>query len=193
VPIRSLLIDAAGKARLDVGSGIVIDSRPAAEWAECHLKSRFLTALPKGLRLIETLRLEPGAGYPSSRAPGAPRRLGSGLRFSVRRSGLPRRLAQIHADAARRVRVTLGQAGDFSFEKPASRPARREIRRPSWCPPPRGQPRPAAAPQDHRPRALRFGARPGDGRRAFRRGVPERKGELTEGARTNVFVERAAC
>lgn len=117
VPIRSLFIDPAGKARLDVGSGIVIDSRAEAEWAECHLKSRFLTTLPKGLRLIETLRFEPGLGYPFlaehlERLTASATAFGFPFDPAAFRAGL----AQVHAAEAHRVRVTLSQAGDLSFE-----------------------------------------------------------------------------
>jgi len=44
VAIRSLFIDAAQRATLGVGSGIVVDSSAEAELAECHLKTRFLAA-----------------------------------------------------------------------------------------------------------------------------------------------------
>ena len=117
VPIRSLFIDPTGQARLDVGSGIVIDSRAESEWAECHLKSRFLTNLPKGLRLIETLRFEPGVGYPFlaehlERLSASAAAFGFPFDPAAFRAGL----AQIDASEPRRVRVTLGQAGDLGFE-----------------------------------------------------------------------------
>ena len=64
VPIRTLELDDAlqlgGEAagtralRLAVGSGIVIDSDPAAEWQECWDKLRFVTAHDPGFGLIET-------------------------------------------------------------------------------------------------------------------------------------------
>ena len=64
VPIRTLEADdarhttgdAAGTraARLGVGSGVVIDSDPAAEWQECWDKLRFLTAHDPGFGLLET-------------------------------------------------------------------------------------------------------------------------------------------
>ena len=44
VPIRTAVIEHQ-KGRYDVGSGIVWDSRPAAEYAECALKARVLTDL----------------------------------------------------------------------------------------------------------------------------------------------------
>lgn len=192
VPIRSLFIDAAGKARLDVGSGIVIDSRAGAEWAECHLKSRFLTALPKGLRLIETLRLEPGAGYPfltehlERLAASA-----AAFDFPFDEAAFLAGLAQIHAADARRVRVTLGQAGDFSFEN-ASLAAGALGDSPTIVVSPcrvdsrdlllRHKTTARALYDSELARVMAAGH--------FDAVFLNEKGELTEGARTNVFVER---
>jgi para-aminobenzoate synthetase/4-amino-4-deoxychorismate lyase len=58
VAIRTLsLIGDIGS--MGVGSGIVIDSDPAAEWGECQLKAQFLTQpnhrLPADFSLVETL------------------------------------------------------------------------------------------------------------------------------------------
>ncbi|HPT50955.1 MAG TPA: aminodeoxychorismate synthase component I [Accumulibacter sp.] len=50
-------------ARLGIGSGIVADADPRREYAECLLKARFLTAGDPGFELFETLRLTAG-GYP---------------------------------------------------------------------------------------------------------------------------------
>ncbi|WP_348751788.1 aminodeoxychorismate synthase component I [uncultured Aquincola sp.] len=49
-------------ARLGVGAGIVLDSVPEDEFEECRLKARFLTGLPPGFELFETLRFEPASG-----------------------------------------------------------------------------------------------------------------------------------
>ncbi len=57
------------RARLGVGSGIVIDADPAREYAECLLKAEFLTGFDPGFELIETLRLQ----QPAASAPGLPR------------------------------------------------------------------------------------------------------------------------
>ncbi len=69
VAIRTLSIPAKGQACIGVGGGIVIDSNAVSEAAETRLKARFLSGLPRltadqaPLKLIETLRWEPGAGY----------------------------------------------------------------------------------------------------------------------------------
>jgi para-aminobenzoate synthetase/4-amino-4-deoxychorismate lyase len=64
VPIRTIVMDAERRIRLGLGSGIVADSQPPAEWAECLLKDRFLTQLRAPFGLIETLRCEPAAAEP---------------------------------------------------------------------------------------------------------------------------------
>ena len=61
VAIRTFEVGQDKRARLGVGSGIVIDSNPAAEYAECLLKARFLTGFDPGFELIETMRLQHGS------------------------------------------------------------------------------------------------------------------------------------
>lgn len=62
VPIRTLVLR-DGQGEMGIGSGIVADSEPAAEWAESLLKARFLAGASRDFRLIETLLWRPGAGY----------------------------------------------------------------------------------------------------------------------------------
>ncbi len=54
VAIRTLEFD-GGKGTMGVGSGIVIDSDPAEEYRECLLKAAFLTQSPSEFSLIETM------------------------------------------------------------------------------------------------------------------------------------------
>jgi para-aminobenzoate synthetase/4-amino-4-deoxychorismate lyase len=60
VPIRTLALqeprNGVRRGELGVGAGIVFDSDPAAEYAECQLKARFLTGLPNEFELFETIR-----------------------------------------------------------------------------------------------------------------------------------------
>jgi para-aminobenzoate synthetase/4-amino-4-deoxychorismate lyase len=63
VPIRTLEIAPDGQGRMGIGSGVVADSRGPAEWQECLAKARFLTQADPGIQLIETLRREDG-NYP---------------------------------------------------------------------------------------------------------------------------------
>lgn len=60
VAIRTLSLQSDQSGCMGVGSGIVADSDARAEWQECLLKSAFLRASDPGFSLIETLRLETG-------------------------------------------------------------------------------------------------------------------------------------
>lgn len=62
VPIRTVVLE-DGRGEMGIGSGIVFDSDPAAEWAECLLKGRFLTCTGPDFQLIETLLWRPESGY----------------------------------------------------------------------------------------------------------------------------------
>jgi para-aminobenzoate synthetase/4-amino-4-deoxychorismate lyase len=63
VAIRTVELAAGQRGKLGVGSGIVADADPAREYAECLLKASFLSSFDPGFELFETLRLENGA-YP---------------------------------------------------------------------------------------------------------------------------------
>jgi para-aminobenzoate synthetase/4-amino-4-deoxychorismate lyase len=62
VAIRTVVIDAAG-GEMGIGSGIVADSKMEAEFEECLLKAQFLTRAEAPFELIETLRYERGVGF----------------------------------------------------------------------------------------------------------------------------------
>ncbi|QID17980.1 aminodeoxychorismate synthase component I [Nitrogeniibacter mangrovi] len=64
VPIRTLEIRRDGRTRCGTGSGIVFDSVPDEEWRECLLKTAFLADLPESLALIETIRCNGGLRDP---------------------------------------------------------------------------------------------------------------------------------
>lgn len=59
VAIRTLTIS-GGQGELGIGGGVVQDSRQDDEYAECLLKARFFTDARRPLCLIETLRREDG-------------------------------------------------------------------------------------------------------------------------------------
>ncbi len=62
VPIRTLELS-GGRGSMGIGSGVVHDSDPGAEWQECLLKGRFLTRPAPVFHLIETLLWLPDDGY----------------------------------------------------------------------------------------------------------------------------------
>lgn len=115
VAIRTLQVDAGGGVRYGVGGGIVWDSEPGAEYAECLLKASFVTRADPGFLLIETLRLEDGS-FPLldlhlDRLQASAR----GLGFVCDRQGIAdtlQTLAAKHGQGMHRVRLTLGRAGD---------------------------------------------------------------------------------
>lgn len=64
VAIRTLLIDTRARAaEMGVGSGIVYDSNPEQEFAECRLKADFLTKKAQSFQLIETMSWQPRKGF----------------------------------------------------------------------------------------------------------------------------------
>jgi len=192
VPIRTLTLDPAGEARLDVGSGVVHDSVAAAEWAECQLKARFLTALPKSLRLIETLRYDPAEGYPYlaehlERLSASAARFG----FAFDEDAFRDLLATVTADEALRVRVTLGEHGDFTLEHfpiaagaPGAAPTVVQSLRPvdSRDLLLRHKTTARARYDEELARAITAGH--------FDAIFVNERGELTEGARSNLFVQQ---
>ena len=52
----------ATKARLGLGSGLVVDSVPSNEWAECLLKGDFVRRESQDFDLIETMGFDPSEG-----------------------------------------------------------------------------------------------------------------------------------
>jgi len=66
VAIRTITLGAEASglrpARLGIGAGIVLDSHADDEFEECRLKARFLTGLPPGFELFETMRATRGQG-----------------------------------------------------------------------------------------------------------------------------------
>jgi para-aminobenzoate synthetase/4-amino-4-deoxychorismate lyase len=60
VAIRTIELTSGNRGRLHVGSGIVADSSANSEYAECWSKARFLTELQSDFALLETLLLDRG-------------------------------------------------------------------------------------------------------------------------------------
>ena len=115
VAIRTLTI-AGGRGSIGLGGGVVHDSEAAREYAECQVKARFLTAGRRPIELIETLRHDEAAGF---------LRLASHFQRMAASAGVfglcfDERLARQALDAAvagkagpLRVRLALDEAGQF--------------------------------------------------------------------------------
>lgn len=148
VAIRTLCLHegtAQGKTgTLGIGSGIVTDSVPAEEWAECLLKADFLRRLEPsfstpatgvataGLQLIETLRLENGA-YPElaghlARLQRSSQALGFACDLVAIRAALLAYAQSLSAPLVLspptcwRVRLTLDKAGEWAITSGALAP-----------------------------------------------------------------------
>lgn len=125
VAIRTLVLDKkSGMGEMGVGSGIVHDSEIDDEYRECLLKSRFLTESPSDFELIETMRWEPGRGFLLQRL--HERRLQRSAEYfgfpyhpNVLRSTLKKYDALLRKESKRRqsfrVRLTLGRNGIISL------------------------------------------------------------------------------
>jgi len=118
VAIRTLELDPLGKARIGVGSGIVADADAASEYAECLLKASFLTDSDPGFELFETLRLEAGR-YPLLRFHLERLQASAGsLGFACILPSLAAALAATataHSDGVFRVRLALRHDGSHAI------------------------------------------------------------------------------
>lgn len=64
VAIRTVSLDTrSGAGEMGIGSGVVWDSESKAEYRECVLKGRFLSEPGSSFQLIETLRWDPQEGW----------------------------------------------------------------------------------------------------------------------------------
>ncbi|WP_153109441.1 aminodeoxychorismate synthase component I [Propionivibrio limicola] len=122
VAIRTLDLAADGTGTLGVGSGIVIDAEAEREYAECLLKARFLAGFDPGFELIETLRLEEG-GYPLlafhlDRLRASSQALGFACDMAHIREALIEH-AVAHSDEVCRVRLTLAHSGRWQITSSA--------------------------------------------------------------------------
>ncbi len=190
VAIRTLLTQ-DGHYEMGIGSGIVADSAPAAEWEETRLKSRFFFAPAREFELLETLRWSAAEGFVLLEA--HLRRLARSARyfgypFSRRRALAALAAAESSGPGPWRVRLLLERPGRL---------------RSTWEPLP---PLPAGGPEvvlsARRTSAAepllyhkttRRGLYEGELSRARRRGFTEvlftnAEGYLTEGAFTNLMV-----
>ena len=187
VAIRTLTVWKGASGELGIGGGVVQDSRAADEYAECLLKAQFFETVRKPLELIETLRWQSGFTRLTShlaRMEESARIFGLAFDRAAAQDALEK--AVIGRTGQLRVRLTLNEAGrheatahDLPFNPP------------HWTY--------AISPQrtDSRDLFLRHKT---NWRELYesevkRLGTDEvifmnERGEITEGARSNVFVVR---
>lgn len=114
VAIRTIVLDGEGRGRMGVGSGVVIDGDALAEYRECLLKARFLTSFDPGFQLIETLRLASGAFPLLSGHLSRLRASATELGFAFDESAVMASLTQLresHLSGLWRVRLVLSHGG----------------------------------------------------------------------------------
>jgi para-aminobenzoate synthetase / 4-amino-4-deoxychorismate lyase len=134
VPIRTLTLQPDGTGTLGIGSGIVADSDPAGELAECRWKARFVTSLAAEFQLIETLLLDPGKRDPYPLLDAHLQRLTASARyFDFRcdadriRAALLAHARELGAGGPQRTRLLLGKNGDFDIRSMPIEPASGEM------------------------------------------------------------------
>ena len=108
------------RGEMGIGSGIVADSDPGAEFEECLLKARFLTEPYEPFRLIETLRWRASEGYALlerhlARLAASAAHFGFACDLGEVRARLTAR-GETFASDDMRVRLTLGEEGDIEIE-----------------------------------------------------------------------------
>ncbi len=194
VPIRTLRVERDGQCHLDVGSGIVADSVPEEELAECLAKARFVRE--DGLQLIETLRCEAGQPSPWPLLAYHLQRLrdsAQALHFAYREADILSALSQ-HTQTltagTHRLRLLLSRDGRVSLssaplEALHTQPRIRLAAQSLDAADPRLQHKTSA--RSFYDTALQAAIAEG----FFDEMFCNTRGELCEGARSNLFIERA--
>ncbi|GGB25929.1 aminodeoxychorismate synthase, component I [Sphingomonas metalli] len=192
VAIRTLAIPAgATQATLSLGSGIVADSDPAAEWEECLTKGAFISGGTPTPDLIETMAFDPEEGLLRldlhlARMKASAAALGFAFDRHAARNEL--QAATFRLRGPRRIRLVLAPSGAVAIESgplPAvpDRPMTVAIRP---LPVPPGDLRLRHKTAD---RGFYDAARRAAGTEEV---VFEHDGRLTEGSFTSIFVPRGA-
>ncbi|GAA0458816.1 MULTISPECIES: aminodeoxychorismate synthase component I [Sphingomonas] len=191
VAIRTLhLKPDAEAATLGLGSGVVADSTPAAEWRECHDKARFLTNGQRRFDLIETMAFDPHRGIPLlerhlERLKASARRLGFAFDRHAARNEL--QAATFRLEQPSRVRLLLSPSGAIAVEAGPLPPAPSEPVSIALVPLPVS---PADFRLRHKTSDRRFYDAARQGLGCFDVAFVAPDGQVTEGSFTSIFVER---
>jgi para-aminobenzoate synthetase/4-amino-4-deoxychorismate lyase len=191
VLIRTLeWVRGSTRANLGLGSGVVVDSKPRDEWAECRLKGVFVERERQSFDLIETMRFDPQEGILElGRHLDRMGASSDALDFRFDRHAARNELQAATFGRKERamVRLLLSPTGAMAiqvkrFERPGETPVEVAVR-----------PLPVESSDfrlRHKTTDRRFydRARQEDG--AYETIFVDGDGRLTEGSRTNIFVER---
>jgi para-aminobenzoate synthetase/4-amino-4-deoxychorismate lyase len=198
VPIRTLTLRAPDsphglrKGEMGVGAGIVFDSDPLEEYAECQLKARFLTGLKNDFEIFETMRAthDGGARHRQrhlARLAASAKYFGFSWDAAAADAYLDTACAMLDAGIDYRLRLALSPSGAFSVQHAQLAPLAEPVRV-------------LLAPDTTHSGDLflrhktsirtRYDAawREAEAQGAFDTLFFNERGELTEGGRSNVFV-----
>ncbi|VVE24364.1 para-aminobenzoate synthase subunit I [Pandoraea communis] len=203
VAIRTLELDAPDasglrRGRLGVGAGIVLDSKAEEEREECKLKARFLSALDPGFELFETMRATRGDGVARVERHLA-RLAASAAYFGFRFDGMALRaqldavVATLMEDTVHRVRLALSHDGETAITHAVLAPLPDKTVSVLLLAENASATRAADLFLRHKTtvRAQYDDAwRAAEAKGAFDVLFFNKRGELTEGGRSNVFVKR---
>lgn len=200
VPIRTLTLRAPDspnglrKGEMGVGAGIVFDSDPLEEYAECQLKARFLTGLKNDFEIFETMRAtRDGARHRQrhlARLAASAKYFGFSWDAAAADAYLDTACAMLDAGIDYRLRLALSPSGAFSVQHAPLAPLAEPVRV-------------LLAPDATHSGDLflrhktsirtRYDAawREAEAKDAFDTLFFNERGELTEGGRSNVFVRVA--
>jgi para-aminobenzoate synthetase/4-amino-4-deoxychorismate lyase len=199
VPIRTLLLQApaAGVRRgeMGVGAGIVYDSVPLEEFAECQLKARFLTGLSNDFELFETLYATQADGVRHlerhlARLSASAHYFGFAWDEAAARAYLALACQALPPNQPHRLRLAINQAGAFTVQNgplmPLPEPVKVQL---------------AAQASDSKQLFLRHKSslraaydaawKAAESAGAFDQLFFNERDELTEGGRSSVFVKLA--
>ena len=211
VAIRTLVLNpttarsAELRGKLGIGAGIVLDSVPADEYAECQLKARFLTGADPGFELFETMHAtrEEGVRYLSrhlARLSSSAAALGFGLgEESELRAQLAAKCEALPPQTPHRMRLALSKNGAIHITAAVLTPLARSDSDQTvgvLLGPDHNFPATRADDALLRHKTTRRaeydrGWREAEAKGAFDTLFFNERGELTEGGRSNVFLKLA--
>jgi len=137
VPIRTLTLQAEQhgirQGVMGVGAGIVYDSEPHDEFAECQLKARFLTGLSNDFELFETMHATRESGPRHlerhlQRLAASARYFGFAWDEAAARAYLTLACQALPAGQPHRLRLAMNSAGAFAVQTGALAPLQEPVR-----------------------------------------------------------------
>jgi para-aminobenzoate synthetase/4-amino-4-deoxychorismate lyase len=196
VPIRTLTLQTPAngirQGVMGVGAGIVYDSEPHDEFAECRLKARFLTGLTNDFELFETMHAtrEAGARHLErhlQRLSASAQYFGFAWDEAAARAYIALACQALPSGQPHRLRLAMNGAGAFAVQTGVLAPMQEPVRVLL-----------AGGPSDSSDLFLRHKStirerydaawKAADAQGAFDQLFFNERGELTEGGRSNVFI-----